>query len=131
MRICFLDCFRRLRILTIHQFLSLELVRPILSLVGGGGGGGGGGDVVEAFDRVFRLWFGPSVQVLFIYLPPVLPLLDDLLAIEEHASIHDAGRCPVSFLPVVESQRIAHVLRQRTVQLAFELVDVILCAAFA
>jgi hypothetical protein len=79
MRICFLDCFRRLRILTIHQFLSLELVRPILSLVGGGGGGGGG-DVVEAFDRVFGLWFGPSVQVLFIYLPLVLPLLDGLLA---------------------------------------------------
>jgi hypothetical protein len=97
--------FGGLRILTIHQFLSPELVPPILSLVGRRRRRRG--DVVEAFDRVFGLWFGPSVQVLFIYLPPVLPLLDDVLAIE--------GRCPASFPPVVESQSIAHVLRQRTV----------------
>jgi hypothetical protein len=90
MCICFLDCFRRLRILTIHQFPSPELVRPILNLVGRRRG------VVEAFDWVFGLWFGPSVQVLFIHLSPVLLLLYYLLAVEEHASKHYASRCATS-----------------------------------
>ena len=60
---------------------------------------------------------------------PVLPLLHDLLAVQEHHAEDDAGRETAPLLAVVNLKGLPHVQGQSAVQLMLELIDVVLCTS--
>jgi hypothetical protein len=72
----------------------------------------------------------PATQVLFIDHFPILPFMNNLLTIKQHATENDARRSTTSFLPIVGGKGVSYILGQRTVQFMLQFVDVILCASF-
>lgn len=76
------------------------------------GGGRGSGD-------------GHLVEKLLVNLSPVLPLLDNLLAVEQHRAEDDTRGVAAALLPVVHLQGIPNVLWKGAVQHVLQLVQVV------
>lgn len=62
---------------------------------------------------------------------PVVPLLDDFLAIKQHGAEDDTSGVSSSFLAVVEHEGISHILWERTVELMLQIVQVIISGTLA
>jgi hypothetical protein len=58
-------------------------------------------------------------------LPPVLPLLYDLLAVEKHVAVNDACGVATPFLAVVDVQRLPDILGKRAIELVLQVVDIV------
>ena len=128
MRVSLLSCVGRLRVLALLQVLSPERIACGLGLRNGGCCGRAGKGLDRDLGRTVVRFGG---EVLFGDLAPVLPLHDNLFAVEQHHAEQDASGQTTALLAVVDLQRLADVHGESSVELVLQLVDVVCGTALA